>query len=187
MKKVIGFIVIGIMVLQLFGCKSSAENGLDTTEDKIVEIDVPYESEEIVEDIVDIPESKYDETNLNNLPKYFNIIGFIDEDTIIGLTKNKLFVYYISEERSEILSDTLYWNGSLSEDKKTVLWNNENWIGVYNLETNEEEILVGTDEIRKMCTLYDPMLNKYYLSPDSDLLVHYTITVVKEGGQYEIY
>ena len=35
MKKVISFISIGIMVLQLFGCKSSAENSFDTTEDKI--------------------------------------------------------------------------------------------------------------------------------------------------------
>lgn len=171
MKKVVGFIIIGIMVLQLFGCKSSAENSLDTTEDKIEEIEDPYEFKEVAEEIVDISESRYYETDLNNLPKYFDVVGFIDEDTIVGLTKNKLFVYYISEERSEILSDTLYWNGNLSEDKKTVLWNNENWIGVYNLETNEEEILVGTDEIRKMCTLYDPMLNKYFLSPDSELLV----------------
>lgn len=176
MKKVVSFIIIGIMVLQLFGCKNSTgksleATGIDSGKEKTEEVDVPYESKEVEEEIVDIVEPEYDETNLNNLPKYFDIIGFVDKDTIVGITKNKLFIYSISEKKSEIISDTLYWNGSLSEDKKTVLWNNENGIGVYKFETDEEEMLVETDEIGKMGTFFDSTLHEYHLSPDSELLV----------------
>lgn len=173
MKKIALALVL-LMIIIVAGCtaKGSKESSIN-----LEEAVQPLVGENIVNTINDAGKEMNEAENalttaiigteLANLPRYFDFYDYLDENTLVGLTMNNPFLYDISKQQINVLSNTLYWNMRLSPDKKLIAFNNESGLGILEISTGMESMIY--EEIDMVSNNF--YVNDFSWSPDSKRLL----------------
>jgi hypothetical protein len=94
-------------------------------------------------------------TFLTGLPRYFHLEGALDDDTLVGLTKGKPFIYSIQKRDYRIISEANGWNLWISPDKKSLAYNNEQGIAIIDIESGKSQMVLSTEEMVKFSAEVD--------------------------------
>ncbi|WP_199621145.1 hypothetical protein [Paenibacillus alkalitolerans] len=116
-------------------------------------------------------EASFTKGILTGLPEYFSFVDRLDEYRILGLAAGKPFIYSVSEHKYDIVSETVCWNVRLSPDKQRIGYNNEDGIGIINIEDGTGRIVFSkeqSDQINQDGSMYF----QWGTLPNQLLLIH---------------